>query len=184
MQASDDHELLRRFQSGDQSAFNDLVRKYQQSVYQTIRRLVGVHEEAEDLSQEVFIKAFDTLKDFRRESSLFTWMYRIAVNLSLNHLRRKKQRQYFSLNTIGLSLSSRTPKPDQQVEANETLTLIEQAIERLPTKQKLAFTLRYFQKLPHAEIARILERDEGTIKANYHLAIRKLQKAVSRGGAL
>ncbi|MCX6640653.1 MAG: sigma-70 family RNA polymerase sigma factor [bacterium] len=178
MPSQDEQELVRKFQAGDQAAFNDLVRKYQQPIYQVARRLLNSHEEAEDLSQDVFIKAFHNLKDFRSESSFYTWIYRIAVNLGLNVLRKRKIRQFFSLETVGLSIASKTPGVDQQMEKDEMVTALHHAIEKLPNKQKIVFTLRYFQNLPHAEIARILDRDEGTIKANYHLAVRKLQKAV------
>lgn len=175
----DDRELIARFQQGDESAFNALVRKYQEPVYQTARRLLNSHEEAQDVSQDTFIRAYTALGEFRGEASFSTWIYRIAVNLGLNVLRRRKLRQFLSFNNPGLTIASRTPAPDQQVERNELMTAIEAAIERLPTKQKIVFTLRYFQNLPHAEIATILNRDVGTIKANYHQAIRKLQKAVT-----
>ncbi len=178
MPADDDRDLVQKFQKGDETAFNALVRKYQEPVYQTARRLLGSHEEAQDLSQETFIKAYRGLKDFRREATFSTWIYRITVNLGLNALRHRKLRQYFSFGNPGLTIASRDPAPDQQLEHHELMNTIEQAIERLPAKQKIVFTLRYFQNLPHAEIAGILNRDVGTIKANYHQAIRKLQKAV------
>lgn len=178
MPAPDDRELVARFQKGDEGAFNELVRRYQEPIYQVARKLLGSHQEAEDASQDAFIKAYGGLKDFRSESNFFTWIYRIAVNQSLNVLRKRKIRQYLSLESVGLTLTSRSPTPDQEMEKAETMTAIQQAIDRLPNKQKIVFTLRYFQKLPHAEIANILKRDVNTIKANYHHAIRKLQKAI------
>jgi len=178
MPPPDDTELIRRFQAGEESAFNELVRKYQQPVYTALHRLLNSHEEAEDLSQETFIKAYTGLKNFRGDSSFFTWIYRIATNLGLNALRRRQLRRILSLDSIGLTLTSRTPGPDRQVEDRETQEILSRAIDRLPPKQKLVFTLRYFENLPHAEIARIMNRNVGTIKANYHQAIRKLQKAV------
>ncbi len=172
----DDLDVIRKFQQGEESAFNELVRKYQKQIYLIIWRMVGIHEEAEDLSQEVFIKAYHGLHGFRGDASFLTWIYRIAVNLTLKHLRKKKLRQILSLENIGLTISSRNPTPEQILETRETEERLIQAIERLPKRQKLVFNLRYFHKLPHAEIATILNRDVGTIKANYHQAIRKLQK--------
>lgn len=178
MPAEDDRELIRRFQKGDESAFNELVRKYQKSIYQIARRLLGSHEEAEDLSQEVFIKAYHGLAGFRSDAGFFTWIYRITVNSALNVLRKKKLRQILSLENVGFSITSRSAAPDQQIEKGETLQAISRAIDRLPKMQKIVFTLRHDQKLTHKEIAQILNRDEGTVKANYHHAIRKLKKAV------
>ncbi len=180
MPVPDDKDLILRFQRGEDSAFNDLVHKYQKPLYVTIYRLLGTHEEAEDVSQEVFLKIYRGLRDFRGDSNFFTWIYRIAVNLSLNVIRKKKLRQILSLEAVGLTIRSSAPGPDQQVEKKELRQHLEKAIQRLPNKQKIVFTLRYFQQLPHAEIARILNRDVGTIKANYHQAIKKLQKAVQK----
>lgn len=176
--AQDDNDLIARFRRGDEAAFNQLVLRYQESVYQTARRLLGSHVEAQDVSQEVFIRAYTGLDQFRGEASFSTWIYRITVNLGLNALRHRKLRQFFSLSNPGLTIANKSPTPDQKMEQEEMITTLENAIERLPAKQKIVFTLRYFQKLPHAEIAEILNRDVGTIKANYHQAIRKLQKAV------
>ena len=178
MSAENDRELVKRFQNGDENAFNELVRKYQKPVYQIARRLLGSHEEAQDLSQEVFIKAYRGLAGFRSEAGFFTWLYRITVNSALNVLRKKKLRQILSLEHIGFSIASREPAPDQQMTNEETLNAITRAIDRLPKQQKIVFTLRHDQKMAHKEIAEILNRDIGTVKANYHHAIRKLKKAV------
>lgn len=178
MPAEDDKDFIKRFQKGDERAFNELVRHYQKPVYQIARRLLDSHQDAEDVAQEAFIKAYRGLKTFREDASFFTWIYRIAVNLSLNAIRKRKLRRMFSLEGVGLSLASRSPAPDESLERDETLRAVEKAIECLPEKQKLVFTLRYYQQLSHAEIARILERDEGTIKANYHQAVKKLRRAV------
>lgn len=177
--AADDRELVTRFQKGEEGAFNELVRRYQKPIYLIARRLVRTHQAAEDVTQDIFIKAYQKLRDFRGEASFYTWIYRIAVNLSLNARRKQRIRQVLSLEAVGLSLASQGPGPDQQTENDETLEAIHQAIDYLPAKQKIVFTLRYEHNLPHAEIARILGRDEGTIKANYHHAIRKLRKAVT-----
>ena len=178
MSTAQDLELVRKFQQGDESAFNDLVRHYQQSVYGIVRRLLGGHEEAQDISQDVFIKAYGSLNAFRAESSFSTWLYRIAVNLSLNALRKRKLRQILSIDSVGFSIRSRVLGAEERIEKSEMLQALDRAIQKLPDKQRLVFTLRYDQKLSHEEIAKILDRDVGTVKANYHHAIRKLQKSV------
>jgi RNA polymerase sigma-70 factor (ECF subfamily) len=176
--SAEDQELIVRFREGEESAFNELVRKYQKQVYHVIYNLVNSHDETLDLSQDVFIRAYTGLQNFRGESNFFTWLYRIAVNLSLNALKKRKLRQMFSLENIGFSIRAKDPTPDQKAEKEEIVGLLEKAIAKLPPKQKMVFTLRYSQQLSHAEIAEILGRDVGTIKSTYHLALRKLQKAV------
>jgi RNA polymerase sigma factor (sigma-70 family) len=176
--STEDQELIEKFQKGDECAFNELVRKYQKQVYHVIFNLMNSHDETLDLSQDVFIRAYNGLQAFRGESNFFTWLYRIAVNLSLNALKKRKLRQMFSLESIGFSIRAKEPTPDQKAEKAEIVSLLESAIVKLPPKQKMVFTLRYYQQLSHAEIAEILGRDVGTIKSTYHLALRKLQKAV------
>jgi len=175
----EDKNLLGRLKKGDDSAFNDLVRTYQAQIYHLARRILGSHQEAEDLAQEVFIKVHQKIRDFRGDSSLFTWIYRIAVNLALNAQRKRKLKQWVSLDIIGFSLASKRVEPDEELQRNETLELVRAAVDKLPEKQKIVFTLRHDQGLQHTEIAKILNRDEGTIRANYHQAIRKLRKAVA-----
>jgi len=174
----DDKQLVNRFQKGEERAFNELVRKYQTQIYAVARGMMRSHEEAEDIVQEVFIRVYQRLNNFRGDSTFFTWIYRITVNLSLNALRKRKARQILSIDNTGLSIASKADHPDIKMEKAETMERIARAIEKLPGKQKMVFTLRYYQGLPHAEIARIMNRDVGTIRANYHQAIRKLQKAV------
>lgn len=177
---NDEKHLIVKLQAGDDHAFNDLVRRYQKPVYQIARRILNSHEEAEDTAQEVFIRAFQQIRSFRGDASLFTWIYRIAVNLSLNERRKKKLRRLFSLESVGFSITSSQPTPDQRIEKDDIIRDLNRAIERLPEKQRIVFELRYHQQLSHAEIARILNRDEGTIRANYFQAIQKLKKAVNR----
>jgi RNA polymerase sigma-70 factor (ECF subfamily) len=173
-----DKQLAKRIRAGDENAFNELVRTYQKPVYQVAYRILNSREDAEDVAQDVFIQAYRQIGNFRGDSSLFTWIYRIAVNAALNAQRKKKVRRFLSLESIGFTLSSRQPTHDQKMERDEIWKSITRAVDRLPEKQKIVFTLRYEHNLSHAEIARILDRDEGTIRANYHQAIRKLRKAL------
>ncbi|MBU0518529.1 sigma-70 family RNA polymerase sigma factor [bacterium] len=174
----EDKNLLSRLKKGEDTAFNELVKTYQQQIYQLAKRILGTHHEAEDLTQEVFIKVHHKIREFRGDASLFTWIYRIAVNLALNAQRKRRFKQLVSLDVIGFSIASKRAAPDQETERNETLRLVRAAIDKLPEKQKIVFTLRHDQGLPHTEIAKIMNREEGTVRANYHQALRKLRKAV------
>jgi RNA polymerase sigma factor (sigma-70 family) len=169
-----DAELIRRFQSGEQQAFNLLALRHRRAVFLTVVALVGDADEAEDLTQETFIKAYQSLGGFRGESGFYTWLYRISVNLSLNRLRQRKVRSFFGLEGAAAALPS-THTADEPAELNELGAHLRAAILKLPDKQRTVFILRHFRELPHAEIAEIMDRDVGTIKANYFQAVRKLR---------
>jgi RNA polymerase sigma-70 factor, ECF subfamily len=172
--AADDLELIREFQNGSERAFNELVLRHRHGIYLTAVGLLGSHDDAEDLTQEVFVKAYQSLSSFRGQSAFYTWLYRIAVNLSLNQLRKRKVRSFFGIDQVGASLPE-ADRADRELELSELSSRARQAISELPDKQRAVFILRHFRNLPHAEIARIMERDEGTIKANYFQAVRKLR---------
>ncbi len=170
----DDSQLVQAAQTGNESAFNILVLRHRLSVFHTIIGLVGDRDEAEDLTQDAFVKAYENLSTFRAGSSFYTWLYRIAVNISLNRLRARKVRSFFRLDSDEIVL----PAPDEtdaSVEQAEFMQRARGAIMKLPDKQRAVFILRYFRELSHAEIAEIMDRDIGTIKANYHQAVKKLR---------
>ncbi len=175
-----DVELLRLFQEGDESAFNHLVLRYQEKVYWVARRFVNDHDGADDVTQEVFVKAYEALKEFRGESSIYTWLYRITVNIALNSLRKQKVREFFRIDEMFDVQDVATESPDEAVEKKEERKLIEEAISRLPEKQKSVFVLRYYEELPYEEIAKILKTSVGGLKANYFHAVRKIQEYVKR----
>jgi RNA polymerase sigma-70 factor (ECF subfamily) len=175
-----DLELVRQFQSGDESAFNQLVLRYQERIYWIARRFLTDHEGADDVTQEVFVKAYESLKEFRGDSSLFTWLYRIAVNLALNALRRRKVREFFHIDEILDAIDSEAEQPDVTLERREERSLIEQAIEQLPKKQKAVFLLRYYEEMPYDEIAKVLNTSVGGLKANYFHAVKKIQGYIQR----
>ncbi|MCB9357047.1 MAG: sigma-70 family RNA polymerase sigma factor [Calditrichaeota bacterium] len=170
----DDSQLVRAAQEGRDDAFNILVLRHRKSVYHTVLGMVGDRDDAEDLTQDAFVKAYESLGSFRAGSSFYTWLYRIAVNLSLNRLRTRKVRSFFRLDNEDIVLPS-ADSTDLPVEQAELMQKARAAILKLPDKQRAVFILRYFRELPHAEIAAIMDRDIGTIKANYHQAIRKLR---------
>lgn len=172
--APDDIELVRQFQSGSERAFNELVLRHRRGVYLTAVGLLGSSDDAEDLTQEVFIKAYQALPGFRGDSAVYTWLYRITVNLCLNQIRKRKVRAFFGLDQVATILPE-ADRADRDLEIDELSAHARKAIRELPEKQRAVFILRHFRNLPHAEIARIMDRDEGTIKANYFQAVRKLR---------
>ncbi|HEY3294493.1 MAG TPA: sigma-70 family RNA polymerase sigma factor [bacterium] len=170
----DDLDLVREFRAGSERAFNELVLKHRQAVYLTAAGMLGSTDDAEDVAQEVFIKAYRSMDSFRGDSAFYTWLYRITVNLCLNQLRKRKTRTFLGLEQVAATLPDNR-QADEDVELSELSEHARQAISELPEKQRAVFILRHFRELPHAEIAKIMDRDEGTIKANYFQAVRKLR---------
>ncbi len=174
MDGQDDLDLVREFRAGSERAFNELVLKHRPAVYLTAVGMLGNADDADDIAQEVFIKAFKSIDTFRGDSAVYTWLYRITMNLCLNQIRRRKVRTFFGLEQVSATLPH-AKRADEDQEISELSVRARQAIAELPEKQRAVFILRHFRGLPHAEIARIMERDEGTIKANYFQAVRKLR---------
>jgi RNA polymerase sigma-70 factor, ECF subfamily len=175
MTHDDELDLVERFQAGEEQAFNALTLRYQEKIYWVVRRMIPDHDEADDVVQDVFIRAYHSLKSFKGESSVYTWLYRIAVNLSLNEIRRRKIRKTFSLdeNTTEQH-QSYDDSPIEEIEKREQSMLIKKAIDRLPEKQKQVFVLRYYEELPYEEIAKIVKTSVGGLKANYFHAVKKI----------
>jgi RNA polymerase sigma-70 factor (ECF subfamily) len=174
MEQLNDLELIRNFKDGDEQAFNHLVRRYQEKVYWVVRRLVPDHDEADDVVQNVFIKAYGSLKSFKGESGLYTWLYRIATNMALNEIRRKKLKRTFSIDDTTLQHPDTDALPLETLEKEELTRTIRQAVDRLPEKQQKVFVLRYYEELPYEQIAKILKTSVGGLKANYFHAVRKI----------
>ena len=172
-----DIELVNEFKNGNTSAFDEIVKRYQRKVYTLARRILGNHEDADDIAQEVFIKLFYSLSDFKRESSLFTWIYRITVNECRSFLRKKKIKEFIQIDEV-TNLLKFGQTPDQELFEREERNLIERAVEKLPTKQRMIFVMRFFEDLDYQEIAKILNKPIGTLKANYFHAVKKIQKFI------
>ena len=153
-----------------------IVEKYQKFVYLTIYRILENSEDTKDVTQEVFIKALDSLSKFRGDSSLKTWLYRIAVNMANNSLRKKKFKNFFSLSGDDNlhDLQDGVPNPETEFTNKELQIQFMKAINRLPQKQRETFALRYFEEMPYSEISEILGVSVGALKANYFHAIKKL----------
>lgn len=172
----DDAGLVRRFKQGDETAFDEIVVRYQKRIYTAALRLVSDHDTACDLSQEAFIRAYGALKDFRENSSVFTWLYRIVINLCINHRRSQKIRRFVSLDSLRDVLVAQGADPQQDAGDHELGRAIARAVDSLPERQRMVFILRQYDGLQHDEIAGILGRSVGAIKASYFQAVRKLRR--------
>ena len=155
--------------------FNLLVREYQRKVYWHIRKMVIDHDDTDDLVQEVFIKAWKNLDNFREESRLFTWLYRIATNECLNFLKRKRLRFFLPIGDIEHDLSSAMDK-SAHISGDDMQLKLQKALLKLPDKQRLVFNMKYFDDLKYEEIADITSTSVGSLKASYHLAVKKLEE--------
>lgn len=176
----DDKQLLELYRTGKaEQIFNEMVRRYHSRIYWVARRMVKSHEDADDIAQEVFVRAYAALKDFRGEANIYTWLYRIAVNLSINHLRKQKVRKLVDISDY-LNFLSKDAEQDRDVIHDENVSLIERAIQTLPEKQRAVFIMRYYDELPYEQISSILGTSVGGLKANFHHAVKKISAFVKK----
>ena len=186
----DDLSLVRRAQAGEQSAYDELVRRYQRQIYGVIYNMTSHHEDANDLTQDAFVKAWQALKSFKGDSSFFTWLYRIAINRTLNHLKQRKFRDgkhAMSLNDLDTEaehhpdlvalVSDKTPRRDVALE--ELKEKLNAALQRLSENHRIVVTLHDIQGLPHDEIARILDCNTATVRTRLFYARQQLQGILS-----
>ncbi|MGN6164524.1 MAG: RNA polymerase sigma factor [Flavisolibacter sp.] len=173
---SSDAELLMQFRKPEtkERAFTSIIKKYQEKLYWHIRRMVVDHEDANDVLQNVFIRVWNGLENFREDSQLYTWLYRIATNESLTFLEGQKKRSAISLSDVETGLSNKI-KADKHFDANKLEWKLQLAIQQLPEKQRIVFTLRYYDEMPYEEMSRVLETSEGALKASYHHAVKKIE---------
>jgi RNA polymerase sigma-70 factor (ECF subfamily) len=175
---TDDQELLDQFRqpATRERAYTTLIRKYQERIYWHIRRLVVEHEDANDVMQNVFIKVWNGLANFKENSALYTWLYRIATNESISFLeQQKRKRVNYSMDEVESYLENRL-KADKNFNAQQLEWKLQVAIQKLPEKQRIVFNLRYFDEMPYEEMSRILETSEGGLKASYHHAAKKIEE--------
>ncbi len=178
---------MRRSQQGDLAAYDELVRRYQERVYATIYHMTSNHEDANDLAQETFIKAFQAIKTFKGGSSFFTWVYRIAVNKTINFLKQRKNRTHMSLNDLDFNaehdpdlvalVSHKTPR--REVSLAELQEKLNAAMQKLSESHRLVVTLHDVQGLPHDEIAEIMGCNIGTVRSRLFYARQQLQAHLS-----
>lgn len=172
-----DAEILLAFQEPNRKewAFTQLVRQYQERLYWHIRRLVVGHEDANDVIQNVWIRVWKGLEGFRADSQLYTWLYRIATNECLSFLEQQKRKGAVSLDVEGGVELSDKVRADQHFDAEKAEWKLQLAIQALPEKQRLVFSLRYYEEMPYEEMSRVLETSEGALKASYHHAVKKVE---------
>lgn len=177
---ADDKELLYQFQqtATKEKAFTAIIRKYQEKLYWHVRRMVVVHDDANDVLQNVFIKVWNGLVNFREDSQLYTWLYRIATNECLSFLEQQKRRTTVSLDDEDGEGMTHQVKADTNFDANKLEWKLQLAIQQLPEKQRLVFNLRYYEEMPYQEMSQILDTSEGALKASYHHAAKKIEEFI------
>jgi RNA polymerase sigma-70 factor (ECF subfamily) len=172
----DDKELLIQFKEtpDKEKAFTAIIKKYQERLYWHIRRMVVEHEDANDVLQNMFVKVWNGLANFREDSQLYTWLYRIATNESLTFLEQQKRRSSVSIDEEDTGLSNKV-RASEGFDANRLEWKLQLAIQKLPEKQRIVFNLRYYDELPYEQMSKILETSEGALKASYHHAAKKIE---------
>ncbi|MCX6908645.1 MAG: sigma-70 family RNA polymerase sigma factor [Verrucomicrobia bacterium] len=186
----DDAALVERARANDPAAFDELVERYKQRVYGIIYHMTSNHEDANDLAQETFIRAYKNLHRFKGDSSFYTWLYRIAVNTTINFLNthRRRAKNFLSLDDVDARIQDdpdfieRTSGagPDGEVAANELMQQLNTALQKLSPDHRLVVTLYDIQGLSHAEIARITNSSEGTVRSRLYYARLQLQQLLKR----
>jgi RNA polymerase sigma-70 factor (ECF subfamily) len=184
---ADDEELVLRTQRGDLRSYDELVRRYQERIYATIYHMTGNHEDAGDLTQETFIKAYQALKSFKGDSSFYTWVYRIAINKTLNFLKQKRHKTHLSLDDLTFNaehepemvelVSEKTPRRDLSL--SELQQKLNAAMDKLSKEHKLVVVLHHIQGLSHEEISQILDCNIGTVRSRLFYARQQLQAYLS-----
>jgi RNA polymerase sigma-70 factor (ECF subfamily) len=183
----DEMELVRRTRKGDLAAYDELVRRYQERIYATIYHMTANHEDANDLAQDTFIKAFRALRSFKGGSSFYTWVYRIAVNKTINFLKQRRNKVQMSLNDLDFNaehdpdlvalISDKTPR--REVSLAELQEKLNAAMQKLSEPHRLVVTLHDVQGLSHEEVAKIMDCNIGTVRSRLFYARQQLQAYLS-----
>lgn len=177
MQNSQDEQILQKFHQGKhQESFRLLMAVYQQRLYWQIRRILVSHEDTDDVLQNTLIKVWKGLDRFKGDSKLYTWIFRIASNETFTFLEKNKKR------TLDVDLSScynLKGSTSDHIDSETIQMKLEQALLTVPEKQRMVFHLKYFEDLKYSEISEIVGTSEGALKANYHLAVKKIQEFLS-----
>jgi RNA polymerase sigma-70 factor (ECF subfamily) len=182
---TEDRNLVEKARAGEKTAFRKLVERYQKQVYYLARDMTGNHQDAEDLSQDVFIKAYHSLEKFRGDAKFSTWLYRITVNTCIDRSRKKsvKAMQFTEnideMHIADLKTAHAAGNPERMAEASLMREHIESALQRLTDKERTVFVLRHYRDLKLHEIADVLEINVGTVKSTLFRAIQRLQKNLS-----
>src|ERR1700722_6754214 len=184
---AEEMDLVNRARHDDLKAYDELVRRYQERIYATVYHMTANHEDANDLAQEAFVKAYQALKSFKGDSSFYTWVYRIAVNKTINFLKQRKNRQHMSLNDVDFNaendpdlvalISERTPRRDLGL--SELQEKLNGAMLKLSEHHRMVVTLHDVQGLSHEEIGKIMDCNIGTVRSRLFYARQQLQAYLS-----
>ena len=175
-----DSQIIDLYRSGlREQAFGDIVSTYSERLYWHVRRLVCSHEDTNDLLQDIFLKVWSSLPNFRGDSQLYTWLYRIATNEVLNHLRKRKLRAMVSFDSASHILERKIDE-DAWFNGDEMQRELHKAIQRLPEKQRIVFCFRYFDEMKYEDISEITDTSVGALKASYHHAYNKIKNELQK----
>ncbi len=171
----DEQELIRRLRDpkSQRRAFDETVKAYGEQMYWQVRRIVLTHEDANDVLQNAFIKAWTHLDSFHQDSKLSTWLFSIAINESLDFIRKQKNQKAISSDDINTGVANML-MADKYFDGDETEAQLQEAISGLPDVQRTVFNLRYFENMKYSDISEILHTSEGALKASYHIAVKKI----------
>ena len=174
-----DKELLKLFRDGSNPhySFNLIVQKYRERIYWHIRKIVMVHDDADDVMQNTFIKIWKGLADFREESQLYTWIYRIATNEAITHLKQQKRKYVLPFHDMEKKMSN-SLEADPWFNGDELQKKLQKAILKLPEKQRIVFNMKYYDEMKYEEMSDILETSVGALKTSFHLAVKKIEKYI------
>lgn len=168
---------LFRVEATREKAFNMIVSNYQERLYWHVRRFVVHHEDTNDVLQNVFVKAWKGLDNFRQESGLYTWLYRIATNECFTYLDKQKKNRSISISDHENGMANRV-KAEKGFDINKLEWKLQMAIQSLPEKQRAVFTLRYYDEMPYEKMSHVLDTSVGALKASYHHAVKKVEEFI------
>ncbi|MEW6004166.1 MAG: RNA polymerase sigma factor [Stygiobacter sp.] len=177
MEREEDYILVKRYLEGDESAFNEIVKKYQKRIYWHARQMLGNHLDADEVTQEVLIVMYKKLKTFNFQSNLFTWIYKIVTTRSINQIRRNQVKKFFSINDEENPIDIKSDNDIiEDLSNKEKIERLNKALEKLPSKQRQVFVMRNFDELSYEEISKITGKSVGGLKANYFHALKKIME--------
>jgi RNA polymerase sigma-70 factor (ECF subfamily) len=181
-----DEELVKLFQDGERhGTFTVIIERYQKRIYFAARRMVdGDHDDADEIAQDTFVKAYEALGSFRGDAKLYTWLYKIMLNAVIQRSRKRKTRKMVGLEEVAETMESGELSADNSMIRRETTKIIEKAIDTLPPKQREVFLMRFYDELPYEDIARLVGTSVGGLKANYFHAVRKIGEYLKASGKI
>ncbi len=160
-----------------EEGFRILLKSYQERIYWHVRKMVYDHDDADDITQNTFIKIYKNLKNFKGDSKLYSWIYRIATNEAITFINQKRKRDDISFEEVSYSLAQNL-ESDEFFDGDEVEILLQRCIAQLPEQQRLVFQMKYFDEMKYEEIADILQKSVGGLKANYHHAVKRIKELI------